>query len=67
MNGAKEGDKAIIELGEWKDARDLARGRVTRVLGKAGEHQVEMHAILAEFGLPLEFPESVLKASRGDP
>lgn len=63
VNGAKEGDKAIIELGEWKDARDLARGRVTRVLGKAGEHQVEMHAILAEFGLPLEFPESVLKAS----
>lgn len=63
VNGAKEGDKAIIELGEWKDARDPARGKVLRVLGKAGEHNVEMHAILAEFGLPLEFPESVLKAS----
>ncbi len=63
VNGAKEGDKTIIALGEWKDARDLARGKVLRVLGKAGEHQVEMHAILAEFGLPLEFPESVLKAS----
>jgi ribonuclease R len=65
INGAKEGDKAIIELGEWKDARDMARGRVLRVLGKAGEHHVEMHAILAEFGLPLEFPPSVLKASVG--
>jgi ribonuclease R len=37
--------------------------KVLRILGMAGEHQVEMHAILAEFGLPLEFPESVLKAS----
>lgn len=62
-NGALEGDKAIIELGEWKDARDEPRGKVLRVLGKAGVHNVEMHAILAEFGLPLEFPESVLKAA----
>ncbi len=65
VNGAKDGDKVIIELGEWKDARDLPRGRVLRVLGRAGEHQVEMHAILAEFGLPLEFPESVLQAAEG--
>jgi len=63
LGGAKEGDKVIIDLGEWKDARDLPRGRVTRVLGRAGEHQVEMHAILAEFGLPLEFPQSVIAAS----
>ncbi len=62
-NGAKEGDKAIIGLGEWKDARDLPRGFVKRILGRAGEHNVEMHAILAEFGLPLEFPESVVAAS----
>ncbi len=61
---AQDGDKAIIQLGEWKDAHDLPKGKVTRVLGKAGEHNVEMHAILAEFGLPLEFPESVLKASK---
>jgi ribonuclease R len=60
---AREGDKAIIELGEWKDSRDVPRGKVVRVLGRAGEHQVEMHAILAEFGLPLEFPESVVRAS----
>ena len=63
VNGGVEGDKAIIQLGEWKDARDEPRGKVIRVLGRAGEHQVEMHAILAEFGLPLEFPESVLRAS----
>jgi ribonuclease R len=63
MNGATDGDKVIMELGTWKDARDMPRGRVLRVLGRAGEHQVEMHAILAEFGLPLEFPESVLRAA----
>ena len=60
---AREGDKAIVELGEWKDARDVPRARVKRILGRAGEHNVEMHAILAEFGLPLEFPDSVLEAS----
>lgn len=60
---AQDGDKAIIALGEWKDSRDAPRGKVTRVLGRAGEHAVEMHAILAEFGLPLEFPESVQQAS----
>jgi ribonuclease R len=63
-NGAKEGDKAIVGLGEWKDGRDMPRAFVKRVLGRAGEHNVEMHAILAEFGLPLEFPESVLQASQ---
>jgi ribonuclease R len=62
---AREGDKAIIELGDWRDARDQPRGRVVRVLGRAGEHAVEMHAILAEFGLPLEFPDSVISASEG--
>ncbi|MBK7085471.1 MAG: ribonuclease R [Flavobacteriales bacterium] len=64
---AREGDKAIIELGDWKDSRDVPRGKVVRVLGRAGEHQVEMHAILAEFGLPLEFPESVVRASEEIP
>lgn len=63
LNGAKPGDKVVMELGVWKDARETANGKVLRVLGRAGEHNVEMHAILAEFGLPLEFPQSVLKAS----
>ncbi|HEY0976455.1 MAG TPA: ribonuclease R [Flavobacteriales bacterium] len=62
-NGGREGDKVIVALGEWKDNRDLPRAKVVRVLGRAGEHNVEMHAILAEFGLPLEFPDSVLEAS----
>lgn len=66
-NGAKEGDKAIIGLGEWKDPREMPRAFIKRILGRAGEHNVEMHAILAEFGLPLEFPESVIRASEEIP
>ena len=65
--GAVEGDKVIIELHEWRSAMEMPRGRVVRVLGRAGEHNVEMHAILAEFGLPLEFPEIVLRASEEIP
>ncbi len=61
---AQDGDKAIIRMDEWKNERDLPTGTVIRVLGRAGEHNVEMHAILAEFGLPLEFPDSVLQAAR---
>ena len=57
---AKEGEKVIVELNEWNDPRDVPRARVLRILGTAGEHNVEMHAILAEFGLPLEFPPEVL-------
>ena len=64
-NGGSEGDKVVAALGEWKDNRDLPRARVVRVLGRAGEHEVEIHAILAEFGLPLEFPTSVIDASQG--
>src|SRR5690606_4615225 len=61
---AKDGDKAIIQLEDWKDPRELPKGKISRVLGRAGEHNVEMHAILAEYGLPLEFPESVIAASK---
>lgn len=63
VNGATDGDKAIIEMANWTDGRELPKARVLRVLGRAGEHQVEMHAILAEFGLPLEFPDAVLRAA----
>ena len=60
---AKEGDKVVVELGDWRDPRDLPRGRIVDVLGRAGEHDVEMHAILAEFGLPHDFPEDVVRAA----
>ncbi|MCB0762639.1 MAG: ribonuclease R [Flavobacteriales bacterium] len=59
LNGAKNGDKVIFELADWNRPADNPVGRVTRVLGKPGENDVEMHAIMVEFGLPYDFPEEV--------
>jgi len=63
IKGAKNGQKVIVELVEWPEGTENPVGKVIEVLGNAGEHDVEMHAILAEFGLPLEFPEEVLAAA----
>ncbi len=59
LNEAKHGDKVIVQVTEWPFQDRNAVGKVTRVLGKAGEHQAEMHSIIAEFGLPFDFPKSV--------
>ncbi|MEM8968559.1 MAG: ribonuclease R, partial [Bacteroidota bacterium] len=59
LNGAKHGDKVIVKVTEWPFQDRNAVGKITRVLGKAGEHQAEMHSIIAEFGLPFDFPKSV--------
>lgn len=56
LNGAKTGDKVIITVTAWGEK---PAGVVKEVLGKAGEHDTEMHAILAEFGLPNRFPAEV--------
>lgn len=63
IKGAKNGQKVIVELIEWPEGTENPVGKVVEVLGNAGEHDVEMHAILAEFGLPLEFPDEVLAAA----
>ncbi|MDA1336930.1 MAG: ribonuclease R [Bacteroidetes bacterium] len=63
LGGAEDGQKVIIEMIRWDDPSDAPSARVTEVLGRPGEHEVEMHAILAEFGLPYEFPEHVLEAA----
>jgi ribonuclease R len=64
INGAKHGDKVIVKVVEWHDAKSSPVGTVINVLGKAGMHETEMHAILAEFGLPVDFPEEVLEESK---
>ncbi|WP_340203608.1 ribonuclease R [Ascidiimonas sp. W6] len=56
---AEEGDKVLVEIIEWPDSSDSPIGLVTDVLGKPGEHNTEMHAILAEYGLPYSFPDEV--------
>lgn len=59
INGAKDGDKVIVELLEWRDKDKNPIGKVIKALGKPGKHETEMHAIMFEFGLPSEFPEQV--------
>jgi ribonuclease R len=59
LNGAKHGDKVIVELTKWDRPESSPNGRVSKVLGKPGLHEVEMHAIIAEYGLPYEFPKAV--------
>jgi ribonuclease R len=56
---ANDGDKVIVEITEWPDGRDSPFGKVTEVLGKPGEHDTEIHSILAEYGLPYSFPLEV--------
>lgn len=64
LRGAKNDEKVLIELLEWPDREDNPIGRVVEILGPAGMHEVEMHAILAEFGLPYEFPPEVEEAAQ---
>ena len=56
---AADGDKVIVEINEWPDNADSPFGTITQVLGKPGEHNTEIHSILAQYGLPYEFPVEV--------
>lgn len=59
LNGAKDGEKVVVTITEWPQDSKNPVGRVKHVLGKRGENDTEMNAILADFGFPLEFPQSV--------
>ena len=67
LKGGKTGDKAIVRITEWNDDDKNPRGEVVDILGVSGENQAEMHAILAEFGLPYRYPASVEKAAEKIP
>lgn len=63
LKGGKTGDKAVVKVTEWPDKAKKPIGQVLDILGKAGDNTTEMHAILAEFGLPYVYPQSVEKAA----
>lgn len=63
LKGAKNGDKVVVRITEWPEKARNPIGEVVDVLGKAGYNNTEMHAILAEFGLPYKYPEAVEKAA----
>ena len=63
LKGGKNGDKAVVKLLEWPLDSKNPVGKVIDILGKSGDNDAEMNAILAEFGLPYKYPEAVEEAA----
>lgn len=59
IKDAKNGDKVVVELTKWEQNSSSPEGKITQVLGTPGDHHTEIHAILAAYGLPYEFPLEV--------
>jgi len=56
IGDAQSGDVVLVKIEDWQKNADSPFGKVLKILGKPGEHNTEMHAILAEYGLPSDFP-----------
>lgn len=67
LNGAKQGQKAVARLVDWDQRSRNPMGEIIEVLGNPGENDTEMHAILAEFGLPNRFEPEVEAAAEKIP
>ena len=63
LKGGKTGDKAVVRITEWKQDFKNPSGEIVDILGEAGKNNTEIHAILAEFGLPYKYPSAVEKAA----
>lgn len=63
LKGGKDGDKAVVRITEWPEEAKNPFGEVIDILGKAGDNTTEMHAILAEYGLPYTYPQAVEAAA----
>lgn len=63
LKGAKNGQKVVVKVTDWPMGSRNPVGEVVDVLGKEGENNAEMHAILAEYGLPYKYPEKVEEAA----
>ncbi|WP_159949637.1 ribonuclease R [Polaribacter septentrionalilitoris] len=59
LNGAEHGDKVQASITDWPEKSKNPFGKITKVLGKPGDHNTEMHSILLEYDLPYEFPKEV--------
>lgn len=64
LRGGKSGDKVVARITAWPEHANMPKGEVVDVLGKNGENNTEIHAILAEFGLPYKYPEQVERAAQ---
>ncbi len=64
LKGGKSGDKAVVKITSWPPHANMPQGEVIDVLGREGENNTEIHAILAEFGLPYHYPEQIERAAQ---
>lgn len=67
LKGGKNGDKAVVKIDEWPEGTKSPIGHVVDILGSNGENNAEMNAILAEYGLPYEYPKNVEAAAEKIP
>lgn len=63
FNGAEDGDKVVVKIKHWPENQKNPVGEVVEVLGKPGNNDTEMNAIMAEYELPVKFPAAVLRAA----
>ena len=63
VNAEDEGKKVAVLVNRWERRDDAPWGEIVDVLGMPGENNTEMHAILAEYGLPYKFPDAVERAA----
>ena len=59
INNSKNNDKVLVEITEWRKNSQSPNGIIKKVLGIEGEHNTEIHSILAEYGLPYDFEKEI--------
>ncbi len=59
LNGAKHGEKVVVDITRWEGKEKNPTGKISKVLGKAGDHDTEIHSIMFEYELPFEFPSEL--------
>lgn len=67
LNGAKDQDKAVVTITDWPQGSKNPVGKIKHVLGRQGENNTEMNAILADYGFPLAFPNQVEQEAEAIP
>ena len=63
VKGAKNGQKVVVKITDWPEQAKCPTGKVVDILGNEGENDTEMHAILAEYGLPYDYPKPIERAA----
>ncbi|KON86388.1 ribonuclease R [Sporosarcina globispora] len=65
--GAVEGHKVVVKLTTYPEGRKSAEGEVIDILGHKNDPGVDILSVIHKHGLPLEFPDEVLKQAEETP